>query len=214
MTSDSIFPQRFTEIDDLTRQDHHYLTGDDACYFIGEYTARAGYAYSATNQLILNFKKAMDRRGRPEWLYKERAIGQAADAFRIALRSALNRLTFVPIPPSKAKERPLYDNRLTRMLQAIRSGASLDIRELIIQTASTEAAHTSDVRPTPSMVENLYRIDEELTTPTPEFIVVVDDILTTGAHFRAAKSILSNRFPEVSLVGLFIATRAPDASEI
>ena len=112
MTSGGTFPNRLTEVDDLTRPDHSYLTEDDHCYFIGEYTARQGFAYSATNSLILNFKKTLDRRGRPEWRYKERALQTAAAAFRRALNpEALDRLTFVPVPPSKAKGDPLYDDR-------------------------------------------------------------------------------------------------------
>ena len=66
MTSDVAFPGRFTEIDELTRPDHSWLTDDDRCYFLGEYTARQGYSYSPTNNLILNFKKEMDRREKPE----------------------------------------------------------------------------------------------------------------------------------------------------
>ena len=42
-----------------------YLTAMDECYFLGEYTARKGFAFSATNQLILNFKKAMNKRNSP-----------------------------------------------------------------------------------------------------------------------------------------------------
>ena len=105
MMSDSTLPSRFTKIDELTRQDHVYLTPADACYFIGDYTAGQGYAYSATNSLILNFKKPIDRQGRPEWPYKEQAIQTVAGIFRSALgSSSLDRLTFVPIPPSKAKQ--------------------------------------------------------------------------------------------------------------
>ena len=215
MISNSTFPQRFTKIDDLTRQDHCYLTEDDVCCFIGEYTARKGYAYSATNQLILNLKKPMNRRGRPEWKHKERAIRQAADAFRTALDpGAIDRLTFVPVPPSKAKDDPLYDDRLTQMLRAVRPDSSLDIREIIVQNVSTDAVHASDERPTPQQIEKLYQIETTLTTPGPGFVAIVDDILTTGAHFRAAKSILSTQFPEIPVVGLFIARRAPDTSDI
>ena len=167
MTSGGTFPNRLTEVDDLTRPDHSYLTEDDHCYFIGEYTARQGFAYSATNSLILNFKKTLDRRGRPEWRYKERALQTSAAAFRRALNpEALDGLTFVPVPPSKAKGDPLYDDRLTRMLRAIR--------------------------------------------PEPP----LDDLPTTGAHFRAAKSILSARFPEVAVVGMFIARQAPHTADL
>ena len=36
MTSDVAFPDRFTEIDELTRPDHSWLTDEDRCYFLGE----------------------------------------------------------------------------------------------------------------------------------------------------------------------------------
>ena len=156
MTSDGTFPQRLTKVDDLTRPDHWYLTADDACYFIGEYTAYRGYAHSDTNHLIFNFKKTMDRRGRPEWRYKDRAIQTAVAAFRRTLAPKdLDRLTFVPTPPSKAKGDPLYDDRLTRMLGAIRPKPPLDVRELVVQTVSTAAVHVRDVRPAPEQIQAL-----------------------------------------------------------
>ena len=215
MTSKSTLPRRFTKIDDLTRPDHHYLTVDDTCYFISEYTARQGHTYSPTNSLILNFKKTVDRRERPEWQYKEKAIQKVASAFRTALKQkGIDRLTFVPVPPSKAKEDPLYDDRLIRMLQAIRPDPALDIRELVVQTGSTDAVHRSGERPAPNQIEELYRVDDVLTEPPPEVIAVVDDILTTGAHFRAMKSALSTCFPaQMPVIGLFIARRAPDTAD-
>jgi hypothetical protein len=57
MTSGDTFSQRLTKIDELALPDHFYLTAADDCYFLGEYTARKGYAFSATNQLVLNFQK-------------------------------------------------------------------------------------------------------------------------------------------------------------
>src|SRR6202521_4317351 len=99
MTSGNTFPQRLTKIDDLTRPDHFYLTPEDDCYFLGEYTARKGFSFSATNQLVLNFKKSVDRRGRPEWQHKERAIREVGQAFAIAINPEwLASVTLVPIP--------------------------------------------------------------------------------------------------------------------
>ena len=215
MTSDGIFPRRLTEVDALIRQYHRHLTDADVCYFIGEYTASQRPPYSVTNDLISNFKKTMDRRGRPEWHYKDQAIQTAAAAFRKALGPKdLDRLTFVPIPPSKAKDDPLYDDRMTRMLRAIRPKPPLDVRELVVQTESTDAVHDRGMRPrpTPEQIQALYRIDETLTEPAPDTIAVVDDIVTTGAHFRAAKSVLSTHFPETSIIGLFIVRTVRDAA--
>lgn len=79
MTSYKNFPKRFTKIDDLVRRDYRHITEADRCYFVGEYTARKGYAYSDTNQLILNFKKPMDRAGQPDWHHKEKTIQVAAN---------------------------------------------------------------------------------------------------------------------------------------
>ena len=70
---------RFTKVDDSIRDQHFFLGPDDDCYFMREYTARAGYSHSQTNDIILNLKKGMDRRGRPEWRYKEWAINVASN---------------------------------------------------------------------------------------------------------------------------------------
>lgn len=82
MTSDVAFPDRFTEVDELTRPDHSWLTDEDRCYFLGEYTARQGFAYSPTNNLILNFKKPLDRRDDPSggtrsWRFSARRLRSA-----------------------------------------------------------------------------------------------------------------------------------------
>ena len=90
----------------LTRPDHSWPTDEDRYYFLGEYTARQGFAYSPTNDLILNFKKPLDRRGRPAWRYKEQAIRRAATAFRRAFGGEPPPLLFVPMPPSKARADP------------------------------------------------------------------------------------------------------------
>lgn len=214
MTSASTFPLRLTEIDDLTRPDHFYLTAADDCYFLGEYTARKGFAFSPANSLILNFKKAMDKRGTSQWPWKEGAIQHAAAAFRAALNNEfLNVATLVPVPPSKAKTDPLYDDRMTRMLRAIRPQPPVDIRELIVQAASSDAAHDLSVRPRPEEIAARYEIAPNLRLPVPGAIAICDDVLTTGAHYRAAHTIIQQVFPGVRIIGLFIARRVPEAMD-
>ena len=215
MISGNTFPRRFTKVDELTRPEHFYLTDEDDCYFIGDYTARQGYDHSATNHLIINFKKRLDRRHLPEWRYKKQAIEKAATAFREALTpDGLDDLTFVPIPPSKAKQHPLYDDRLTCMLKSIRPTPPLDIRELIVQPESTDPVHDDDDRPSPQELEERYQISETLVLPSPNVIAIVDDVLTTGAHFRAVKSLLSVQFPKAEIFGLFIARRVLNSPAI
>jgi hypothetical protein len=213
-TYNDTFPRHLTEIDDLTRPDHSWLDPTDQCLFLGEYTARKGSSFSATNQTVLNFKKSVDRRGRAEWCYKERAIADVAQAFGAAIDvSWLTATTLVPIPPSKAKGHPLHDDRMVRMLRAIPAACPLDIRELIIQQQSMEAAHNADVRPTPEDIAACYCIDETLAKPKPNTITLLDDVMTTGAHYVAARRVLASRFSEVTIVGLFIARRVPETTD-
>jgi hypothetical protein len=212
MTSGSTLPPRLTKIDDLARPDHYYLTAEDDCYFLGEYTARKGYAFSATNQLILNFKKPISARGTAQWKYKERAISDVAAEFRTALNGEwLDMATLVPIPPSKAKADPLYDDRVLRMLRAIRPQPAPDIRELVVQRANMAAVHDQEQRPRPEEIQANYAIDDALRNPAPQVIGLFDDVLTTGAHYRAACTSLKEAFPNVRVIGLFIARRVPEA---
>ena len=213
MTSaNSSFPARLTELDELTRGDHTFLTEGDRCYFLGEYTARKGFAYSATNNLIINFKKKMDTRGTNQWPHKERAISEAARALANALGTTdLKGITFVPIPPSRAKTDPMYDDRMIRMLAQMRTG--LDIRELVVQGTSIPAAHESDTRLRPDELARHYSIDPQFATPEPTAIAICDDVLTTGCHYRAMVSVLSRRFPSAKFIGLFLARRVPQPPE-
>lgn len=214
MTSDGTsFPERLTRIDELTRGDHSYLTEDDECLFFGDYTARKGFAHSATNNLILNFKKPLKHRNKPGWHYKARAITQVAGAFSKSLGADLAKLTLVPVPPSKIKSDPEYDDRLMSMLNLMKApkDGSLDVRELIKQTKGMPAAHDSENRPPPAEWEKVYEIDEKFIKPDPSWIGITDDLLVTGSRFRAISNVLKTRFPKARITGLFIARRVPEA---
>jgi hypothetical protein len=199
----------FTKIDELILPDHWYLDGEDDCYFIGEYTAGKGFSYSTTNQLIYNLKKSVDRRGLPEWVWKVRAIRQSARMIRESLDGAfIQSTTFVPVPPSRAASDHLYDDRMTQVLKLLDDHG--DVRELVFQSEGMHDAHTAESRPGPGTLYQNYEIEESLVEPGPSAIAVVDDVLTTGAHFKAMKRILEETFPEVPVIGLFLARRVPD----
>ena len=214
MTSGTPFPKRFSKVDKLSQPDHYYLSEEDACYFLGEYTARGGYSYSDTNSLILNFKKDMDRRGSPEWRYKRQAILEIAATFSEALgEGLLHSMTFVPVPPSQPKGDPMHDDRLTRMLQAMNPSVDVDIRELVLQTVSSPKSSRTEDRLPPEERQKLYRLDDSLIEPAPNSIAVVDDLLTTGSHFKAMQAVLTQCFPSIPISGLFIARRVPDTDD-
>lgn len=201
-------PTKPTKIDLLTLDDHWHLQPEDDCWYLGEYTSGKGFAFSEINQLILNFKKSVDKQGTSEYQYKLAAIEEITQTLKDTLRPNAGEAgsVYVPIPPSKASRHPLYDDRVYEALQG--TDLRLDIRKLIVQTESTAASHFSQARPSPSDLFRRYEIDTQLSSPTPERIVVVDDVVTTGAHFKAAQTLLAVEFPGVPVSGLFIARRA------
>lgn len=195
-----------SKIDELTRPDHFYLDPSDDCYFLREYTARRPYQFSETNQLILNLKKSVDRRGRPEWAHKERAIRQDALELHESLNPDWTRAALlVPVPPSKARTDQLYDDRLVQVLQQMPGG--INAREIVIQTASTTPDHDTPDRRTPSEIEAVYQVNDRFLATAARTIGIFDDVLTTGAHFKAMKSVLQRQFPAASIIGLFVARR-------
>lgn len=199
---------RLTKVDDLIRGDHSHIRATDECFFLREYTSRAGFAHSQTNDLISNFKKPVSKRGTPEWRYKDRAVEQIARELRNAMNpDFLRAATLVPMPPSKAQSDPEYDDRMVRVLQLLASGITRDIRALLVQRASTAAHHGTGERRDIGAIQANYSIDDRLRLPPPATIAIFDDVLTTGAHFRAASAVLLATFPEVRVVGVFVARR-------
>jgi hypothetical protein len=201
-------------IDDSNRGAHYFLTPDDRCFFLHEFTARKGYNYSPGNQFIFNFKKSPAQQHEPHFAYKLRAIQEAILMYR-AIFSQVSHLydncTFTPVPPSKVKGHPEYDDRMWQVVEGVCSGFNADARELIIQTSSYDSAHNvgqSGRRIKPEELVELYQVD---TVAPKSTVLLFDDVLSAGCHFRAAKTAILETHPGVDVIGLFLARRVvPD----
>ena len=196
---------KLTQFDEKTRKGHTYLRAEDDCSYLIEYTARRAFNYSEANSFINNLKKKPSVKGTYQWRHKLAAIRDAADTLSRELpKDWLKKSIFVPIPPSKAKKHPEYDDR---MLQVLKKIEGADIRELVYQVRSMEATHVSSDRHSIEDLVANYRINEELANPEPKHIVIVDDMMTAGAHYRAMLKILKKRFPNATFCGVFLARR-------
>jgi hypothetical protein len=213
-------PPRLTVLGDLERHDHYHLPPDAKCYFWGEYTPYEHtnglkWDFSPTNRLITNFKKKMDRAGRPDWRYKQEAIQQIALKFSQFWKwnefHQSHRVMLVPMPPSRQRTDPMYDSRMLDVLNlmARNVGLELDIRDCLSFSGAFGASHESDDRPTPDdLYADLSFINPAgCSTGQPGVIFLFDDMLTTGAHFTAANRRLASVFPGVQVVANFIARR-------
>jgi hypothetical protein len=196
-------PDRLLEIDELIISEHWHIDPDDDCYFMWERISGASYLESATNQLIANLQIPMGQRDNPwRFRYKGQAVRYAAQALSALIPGDWRaNATFVPIPPSRIKEDPDHDPRVLAVLQAVNPPLA-DIRELVLlrENAETKAKNVS-----PQERAANYEIDEDVTDPEPEHLIIFDDMLAGASHFKAMKMVLSDRFPGTMVTGLFLA---------
>lgn len=162
--------------------EHSYLDATDECYFMGSYQCRRRTGFKP---VILALKRGYGP-----------AVSSLAEHLGRALPSdwALT-YTFVPIPSSSGTVGgvKLMVNQLP----------VCDKRELILQDGQTPASHNG-WRLTPRQRQDLLVLNELVVEPPPQGVVIVDDVLATGAHFRASKSVIHSRWGHVRVIGLFI----------
>ncbi len=198
---------KYQKLDDLYRHHHFFLEDDDEVYFAGEYTARAGFAESSTNQLISNLKKCISVRGTAQWRYKVQAINSIGNYQNTIFNNVKSTVTFVPVPPSRAKSDALYDDRLLQVLNVMAQGDGWDVCELVEQINTQDAAHNHKDGERPSiesLIENYRLIVPDGYEPRNR-IAIYDDVLTTGRHFKAMQYVIKQRFPHANIIGIFFA---------
>ena len=200
-------PERFWQIDGTNCAQHALLTCADRCYYLWEYAPRRGYGFSPTNQLISNLKI------KPSLLagcatraqYKRIAITHAAAALRqiISREFVEMHATFIPMPCSKAIGDVEYDDRMARVLGSSFEGWAADVRQMLIITESRAADHECTERVSYETLRAMTRLIDS-ATPRP-IIVVVDDVLNSGKHYKVARELLSARYPHARVRGVFLA---------
>ena len=188
---------------DLSLHPRPFLDATDGCYYFLEKEAE-GYTKSPANNLIYNFKKPVDRRGKPEWAYKEMAI---AEFIRMLCGLKYNHdcITIVPAPTSKPRNHPEWDDRLDRVVDGLHScHPELNIEKILDTKRAHTPAHAGGSR-------NIGQIKQLTTCKSlagcPEGIVIlVDDVLTTGAHFKAWKELILEHNPKIkNVIGVFLS---------
>lgn len=209
--SDESWSNKLREIGEIERPDHFYLTTDHECVYFGEYTARKGWSHSSTNQIINNIKKHQNTRLTPQWHYKLREIERVGRLIRRNLKAdALGSITFVPAPPSKCRTDPDYDDRIAMIAREV--GGNIDVRCLLETSQTREPAHHSDERPKPAaLVAGMrFRSEQLAAKPLGSQVIILDDVLVTGATFAACYQLIVEHQPDATVFGMFVARRVPE----
>ena len=193
----------------------------DFCFYYLRYTPYAGYQYSYANQRVINYKIPKGgengifikpRRGK----HKERAIENYANAI-IELMSDKTlkntherlidlgeRIGIVPAPTSMTPDSlEEFDDRNVQTCEKVCSKTGFRLCRDVETVEYIGPSHSQGTRD-PSLIKaSLGRVAHGCDDR--EFVFVVDDVLTTGAHFVAIKSLLLESGCSAQVFGLFYA---------
>lgn len=191
------------------------LPKDDLCLYYYEYIISCGYAGEANN-LVLNYKISPSKlRENPKrQKYKDGAIATFAHllAEEIKLIKFKNiplcmqpyNVALVPIPPSHCVTSQNYDDRNIKVCNQVAGQTGIDVCCDIETTCSIGASHLGGSRSVDQISQSMTRVASECEGK--ECILLIDDTLTTGAHYAAAKRLLkSTSHTQHTFIGLFLA---------
>lgn len=171
------------------------------------YTPGMGFAYSETNQFINNLKilKSADQN---RLYYKEQAIKRFAAEVCSLLQVFAFPITLVPIPPSKTSAHPDYDDRVDQVARLIAERlAYVQYLPILYRTVDTESHHASRRGRDPERIYRDISINESFAASYDgeSLITLLDDVLTSGAHYSACRRRLCDRFKDEEVAGIFWA---------
>lgn len=143
--------------------------------------------------------------------YKQRAIERFASEVTDFFRRYLDpdrQVTLVPMPPSKIRSHPDYDDRLEQVAQRVASFCDqVTWLPLLKGIRNMESYHLSTQFRDPDEIFEAIAIDGSLISQYQKgsVLFILDDILTSGAHFTAAVRHIEAVLPDAVIAGIFWA---------
>lgn len=189
-----------------TRKRQFINVETDVIFYFHDFIANAGYQASESNSDIFSLKNRVDCSQGAMW-YKTRAIRTFAQDIKLFVQSFPKHLkaALTWIPASKSKDDPLYDDRLKQVADIVVEGMP---NILSIETLSTKRTHTPCHKDghlrDPDYLRSTF-VWEDCNLNFFDYIMIIDDILTSGAHFRAMSDMITNKYPSAKICGIFWA---------
>jgi predicted amidophosphoribosyltransferase len=198
--------------DDRTRADHAYLSPADQCWWLTEYVSGHRHQRGTISRLIGSLKAAPSRIAfdRQRTRERRRAVSALADLLRGAItREWAEAATWIPIPPSRAFLEADHDQRLLPVLRRAFDGYDVDVRTILSLRQSTHPDHLSEQRSSADALYQRLQIDSHALAARPlrDRLVLFDDVVTTGKHYRCCERRLREALPATTITGLFVARR-------
>ena len=188
---------------DQTQNDSRYLSKHDQCYYAREYIPQGSYRSSVGNDLISNFKKPINKKNTLEWNYKLKAIKQFVDELSLIFNQN-QKYVISTIPTSKKEDDKDYDSRLDevakglekRYLNNIIYEKSIRLKQSILSSSKKKGSRNPEI---------IYKALSwnGFSNGIPFHLFVIDDVITTGGHFKTYERMILEKYSFIKVIGLF-----------
>lgn len=155
--------------------------------------------------MIINFKKSISKKGTYAWGYRNSTIWKFAQKLHSILESET--FTIIPCPTSKHADDPEYNDRMVRLCEELKEfSPNYDIQHCIITTKSHKETHRGGGQREPATILEYTEWVEPTKIPN-ERVILIDDVCTTGAHFRAYYDLATKHLSryDCKIAGIFLA---------
>ncbi len=182
------------------------------CYFAREYISE-GYQASSDNQLIFNFKKPVSHKNSDDWRYKEQAIKAFVEDLAVLFSKIHKKhlpLFLTTIPTSKLRTDQRFDSRLDDVIDGLlkynqnNNEKLYQYEEPITINNNTLSLSREEGSRSVESKRGDYKWNGFKNT-IPKNLIVIDDVITSGASFIAYKKILEEQCEAINVIGLFWA---------
>ncbi|MDR1184165.1 MAG: hypothetical protein LBK67_05150 [Coriobacteriales bacterium] len=190
-------------------------SSDVYCYYYRDYV-EGGYSASTSNQLVLNLKITAgvlaDNPSRSH--YKDQALKQCVADYQLFFDGFTVRNTnvvvgIIPIPSSKPKNSPDCNDGMIRVAEQLEQYyPTLKFLDLFEVRHETQPSHLGGTRSIEEIKDLLVLNNASLDRFSVVFLL--DDMITTGAHFVACRELLQKKYPDLMIAGLFWAKKKPN----
>jgi predicted amidophosphoribosyltransferase len=173
------------------------------------YTSGQGFRFSETNNLISNYQKGPN--AQPNILsHRARAIRTFVKELEEFFSKLSNQYSFyiVPTPPSTLRTNPQYDPRVEEVAErASQNFPHIEVAscvETILEIEKSKA--NTERRSAERIYDTLSVIPEKLPPDNPKSaVLILDDVLTSGAHFEAMRRRLREHLRYALIGGVYWA---------
>ncbi|MDO4428526.1 MAG: hypothetical protein Q4B91_03340 [Atopobiaceae bacterium] len=205
----------WTYVDSVLRSTRNHLESNDLCYYylIRDSRGWDDGPHAKANQLITNFKHDPQKyaANSAPMYYKHQAIETLAGYVKSFFGDQEDVLEskdvyLVPIPTSKPRSSQDYDPRLDSLCRIVeRDVPWVKYLPLLDTKQNVGKAHAGTGSRDPGFLARNMTCGEIPPSSSERYVVLVDDVLTTGAHYAACKRVVQGKFSKVVVLGLFLS---------